>query len=84
MYCRTIFFLVNDRTLPSDNSLRFRKSLLKQLHNKSGQLMLKLEIKKIQYAINKEAAKNQPYHQPKLINMSILLVKKYYHLIKNK
>ena len=48
--------------------------------------MLKLEIKKIQYVINKEAAKKkkQHYHQPKLIDMNMLLVKKYYHLIKNK
>ena len=28
--------------------------------------------------------KYQPYHQAKLISMNILLVKKYYHLIKNK
>ena len=28
MYCRTIFFLVNDTTLPSDNPLRFRKNIL--------------------------------------------------------
>ena len=27
-------FLVNDRTLPSDNLLRFRKNLLKQVYNK--------------------------------------------------
>ena len=29
MYCRTIFFLVNDTTLPSDNPLRFRKKYFK-------------------------------------------------------
>ena len=28
MYCRAIFFLVNDTTSPSDNPLRFRKNLL--------------------------------------------------------
>ena len=28
--------------------------------------------------------KYQPYHQEKLINMIILLAKKYYHLIKNR
>ena len=27
MYCRTIFFLVNDTTLPSENPLRFRKNI---------------------------------------------------------
>ena len=29
MYCRKLFFLVNDTTLPSDNPLRFSKNLLK-------------------------------------------------------
>ena len=28
MYCRTMFFLVNDKTLPPANPLRFRKNLL--------------------------------------------------------
>ena len=42
-----------------------------------------VDDKKLQY-INREAAKNHPYHQATLINMNILLVKKYYHLIKNK
>ena len=28
MYCRIIFFLVNDTALPSDNDLGFRKNLL--------------------------------------------------------
>ena len=28
IYCKTIFFLVIDATFPSDNPLRFRKSLL--------------------------------------------------------
>ena len=37
---------------------------------------------KIQYDINREAAKNQHCHQKKLINMNFLQVKKYYHLIK--
>ena len=39
VYCRTIFFLVNDTTLPSDNLLRFRKNLLEEIfritYNKS-------------------------------------------------
>ena len=34
--------------------------------------------------LTKKQLKYQPYHQEKLINMNILLVKKYYHLIKNK
>ena len=40
---------------------------------------------KIQYDINREAAKKyQPYHQVKFVNMNILLVKIYYHLINSK
>ena len=37
---------------------------------------------KAHYDTNKEAAKNQQYHQVKLINMNILQVKEYYCLIK--
>ena len=36
---------------------------------------------KLQYNINREAAKYQYYHQGKLINMDILQVMKHYHLI---
>ena len=39
---------------------------------------------KLQYDINREAEKYQFYHQAKLINMNILLVKKYYRLINSK
>ena len=35
MHCRTILFLVNDTTLPSDDPLTFRKNLLKQYILKS-------------------------------------------------
>ena len=39
----------------------------------------------IQYDINREAAKkDQPYYQVKFVNMNILLVKIYYHLINSK
>ena len=50
-------FLVNDTTLPSDNLLRFRKNLLNKYIQKSLQLMNRLKIKKLQYDINREAAK---------------------------
>ena len=46
--------------------------------------MIKLEIKKLQYDIIEQLQKYQPFHESKLINMNILLVKKYYHLINNK
>ena len=36
----------------------------------------------MQYDIKREAEKYQLYRQVKLINMSIVQVKKYYHLIK--
>ena len=40
--------------------------------------------KKLQYNINKEAAKISVLSSGKLINMNILHAKKYYPLIKNK
>ena len=39
---------------------------------------------KLEFDINREAAKNRLYHQAKLISMNILLVKIYYHLINSK
>ena len=42
-----------------------------------------IEEEKLQYNINREAAKISLCHQVKLISMNILLVNKYYHLIKN-
>ena len=42
----------------------------------------KIRDEKLQYDINREAAKNQHYRLEKLINMNILQVKKYYLLIK--
>ena len=43
-----------------------------------------IKDEKLQYDINREAAKSQLYHQVKLINTNTLLVKKYYHRINNK
>ena len=41
---------------------------------------------KPQFDINRyeKLPKYQPYHQAKLVSMNVLLVKRYYHLIKNK
>ena len=39
---------------------------------------------KLQYDINREASKIQLYHQAKLININILLARKYYLLINSK
>ena len=44
----------------------------------------KIRDKKLQYDINKEAAKNQHHDLEKLINMIILQVKKCCLLIKDK
>ena len=44
----------------------------------------KIREGKLQYYINREAAKISPLSSSKLINMNILQVKKYYLLIKNK
>ena len=47
--------------------------------------MIRLEIRKnFNITLIDKLQKHQPYHQEKLVNMSILLVKKYYHLIKDK
>ena len=43
-----------------------------------------IKDEKLQYDINREAAKYQLYHQVNLISMNILLVKKYCHRINNK
>ena len=43
-----------------------------------------IEDEKLQYDINTEASKYQPYHQIQLTSMNVLLVKKYYLLMKSK
>ena len=58
MYCWIIYFLlVNDTTLPSDNPLRFRKTLLKQIYNKIMTIDDHIRDEKVHYDINREAAK---------------------------
>ena len=42
----------------------------------------KIKEEKLQYDINREAAKYHHYHLEKSINMNILQVKKYHLLIK--
>ena len=43
-----------------------------------------IEDEKLQYDINREAPKISALSSDKINNMNMLLVKKYYHLIKNK
>ena len=51
------FLLVNDTTLTSDNPLRFRKTLLKQIYNKIMTIDDHIRDEKVHYDINREAAK---------------------------
>ena len=46
--------------------------------------MIRLEMKNYNMILTEKLSKYQHYNQGKLISMNILLVKKYYHLIKNK
>ena len=48
-------FLVNDTALASDNTLRFRKNLLKWINNRLWLLMISVKIKKLQYDINRKS-----------------------------
>ena len=50
-------FLVIDTTLPSDNSLRFRKNLLATIQKLIMTIDDKIKNEKLQYDINQEAAK---------------------------
>ena len=50
-------FLVNDTTLGSDNSLRFRCNLLKRTKKLTVTIDDKIRDEKLQYDINREAAK---------------------------
>ena len=75
------FLLAIDTTLASDNSLRFRKNLLERIQK----LIMTIDdkIKGEKHTMSTETQqKYQHYHQVKLINMNIIEVQKYCHLIK--
>ena len=55
LYCKTLFFLLIDTTLVSDNPLCFRKNLLEKCKNLWWQMMIRLEMKN--YNIIEETAK---------------------------
>ena len=46
--------------------------------------MVRLKMKNCNMILIEKLQKYQSYQQAKLTSMNILLVKKYYHLIKNK
>ena len=50
-------FLVNDTTLPSDNPLRFSKNILEWIYNKIMPTGDQIKNEKLQYDINRKAAK---------------------------
>ena len=52
-YC----FIVNDTTFPSNDPLRFRKNLLKEIYNKIMTIDDQIKDEKIQHDINRKAAK---------------------------
>ena len=74
-------FLVNDTTLASNNPLKLRKNLF-GIYNKNHDI--RLEMKNYNTILIEKQPKYQFYHQEIFINMDILLVKIYYHLISNK
>ena len=75
-------FLVIDTTLAADHSSRFRKNLLERIYKLIMTVDDTLEVKKYNTILTEKQQKYQHYGQVKLINMNILQVKKYCHLIK--
>ena len=56
-YCKTIFSLVIDTTLSSDNPLRFKSNLLERIWKTTIAIHDKIRIEKIQHNINRETEK---------------------------
>ena len=75
------FLLAIDTTLASDNSLCFRKNLLERIQKLTMTIDDKIKGKKHTMSTETQQ-KYQHYRQVKLINMNILEVQKYCHLIK--
>ena len=75
-------FLVIDATLASNNPSSFKKDLSERMLKLIMAIDDKIRDEKLQYDINREAAKKSALSSGKLINMNLLLVKKYYLLIK--
>ena len=65
--------------MASDNPLPFRHSLVEKISIKPRQLIKRLETRNYNMIL---VEKQQKYHQAKLININILLLKKYYPLIR--
>ena len=80
------YFLVNDTILPSNDPLRFRKNLknLYIIYNKIMTIEDQIRDEKLQYDINREAAKILSLSSGKIDKYEYLIVKRYYHLISSK
>ena len=74
--------LVTDTTLPSDKSSRFRKIFSEITTKLIMTTDNKIKDKNNNTIFTEELQKYQHYHQVKLINMNILQVNKYDHLVK--
>ena len=77
-------FLVNDTTLPSNNPLRFRQNHFNIYIIKIMTINDQIRDEKLHMILIEKKRKYQLYHQVKFINMNILPVKIYYHLISSK
>ena len=75
-------FLVIDATLASDNPLCFIKNLSERIWKVIMTIDDKIRDEKLQYNINKKAAKTLALSSGKIINMNISQVEKYYLPIK--
>ena len=82
MYCETYSFLVIDATFTSDNALGFRKRLSERILKLIMTVDDTIREEKLQYDINREAAKIPALSSGKIYNMNFLQVKKYYLVIK--
>ena len=82
MCCKTLFLLVIDTTLASDNCSRFRKNLLERIQKLIMATDDKIRDEKLQYGFNTEAVKILVSSSGKLINMNFLQVEKCYYLLK--
>ena len=74
--------MVIDTTLASDNPTLFRENLLERIKKLIMTIDDKMKYDTNNIILTEKQQKYQQYCQIKLINMNILQVKKYYHLIK--
>ena len=79
---KTYSFLVNDTTLASDNPLPYRCNLLERIYKLIMTIEDKIRDEKLQYDINREAAKISGLSSRKIDKYEYLTVGEYYLLVK--